>query len=55
VARDSAAEGQDEATLVHTRRYHLAERLYIKEVDPVSRADVIIDNNDFANPRLLQL
>jgi len=55
VARDSAAEGQYEATLVHTPRYHLAERLYIEEVDPRSRADVIVDNNDFTNPRLMQL
>jgi uridine kinase len=53
VARDSATEGRDEALRVHRDRYQVAEAIYISEVDPVSRADVSIDNSDFPNPRVL--
>jgi uridine kinase len=40
------------ATLLHRDRYHAAELIYLAEVDPRSLADVLIDNRDFANPRL---
>jgi uridine kinase len=53
IARDTALEGVDEATRVHRDRYHGAERIYVAEVEPQSMADVVIDNRDFANPRVL--
>lgn len=51
VTRDEAIEGHDEAARVHRDRYHVAEAIYIAEVDPMAKADVIIDNTDFAHPR----
>jgi uridine kinase len=54
VARDSPRDGADEATLVHQDRYAVAEAIYIAEVDPVSRADIVIDNHDWAAPRVLR-
>jgi uridine kinase len=53
VARDTDMEGLDGATRVHRDRYHAAELIYIAEVDPISLADVVIDNRDFANPRVV--
>jgi uridine kinase len=53
IARDTELEGRDEATRVHRDRYHAAELIYLAEVEPRSVADVVIDNRDFANPRLL--
>jgi uridine kinase len=53
VARDRATEGVEEATRVHRDRYHVAEAIYLAEVRPQALADVIIDNRDFAGPRLL--
>jgi uridine kinase len=53
VARDTDMEGLDGATRVHRDRYHAAERIYIAEVDPISLADVVLDNRDFANPRVV--
>jgi uridine kinase len=51
IARDTEMEGLEEATRVHRGRYHAAQRIYLAEVDPMSLADLIIDNRDFANPR----
>jgi uridine kinase len=51
IARDTEMEGLEEATRGHDR-YHAAERIYLAEVDPMSLADLIIDNSDFANPRV---
>jgi uridine kinase len=53
IARDTDLEGLDGATRVHRDRYHAAELIYIAEVEPQSIADVVIDNRDFANPRVL--
>jgi uridine kinase len=53
IARDSAAEGADEAARVHRDRYHAAETIYLAEVDPRSLADLTIDNKDFKRPRIL--
>ncbi len=50
VARDAGREGAAEAEALHRDRYHAAESIYIAEVDPVGRADVVIDNTDFAAP-----
>lgn len=53
ISRDMDMEGLEEATRLHQDRYHAAETIYMAEVNPRSLADVIIDNSDFANPRLL--
>jgi uridine kinase len=53
IARDSAAEGGEEAARLHRDRYHAAEMIYLAEVDPRSLADLIIDNRDFKHPRIL--
>lgn len=55
IARDTEAEGgPEEATRLHRDRYHAAELLYLAEVDPRARADVVIDNRDFAAPRIVE-
>lgn len=54
IARDAEFEGFEEAERLHRDRYHKAEQIYIAEVDPLSRADVVIDNTDFANPVLVR-
>ncbi len=53
IARDTDLEGLDQATRVHRDRYHVAEAIYLAEVEPKKIADVIIDNRDFARPRVL--
>ena len=51
VARDTEMEGGAAAAeALHRDRYHAAERLYVAEVDPVPRADVVIDNTDVRAP-----
>ena len=50
IARDSESEGRDEAERLHRDRYHVAEQLYVTEVDPQARADAIVDNADYSNP-----
>jgi uridine kinase len=52
IARDAAMEGPGGAALLHRDRYHAAELIYLAEVDPVSLADVVVDNRDFAKPRI---
>ncbi|GAA1146739.1 uridine kinase [Nocardioides aquiterrae] len=54
VARDSSRDGADEATRVHRDRYAVAEAIYLAEVGPVSRADVVIDNHDWAAPFVIR-
>jgi uridine kinase len=51
ISRDTEMEGLEEAVRGH-HRYHAAEQIYLAEVDPMSLADLIIDNSDFANPRV---
>jgi uridine kinase len=53
ISRDCAAEGVGEATRLHRDRYHVAETIYLAEVRPHALADVVIDNRDFASPRIL--
>lgn len=50
IDRDAEREGRDEAERLHRDRYHASEQIYIDEVQPRSRATVLIDNSDFANP-----
>ncbi|MEM7273005.1 MAG: uridine kinase [Actinomycetota bacterium] len=55
VERDREAEGGTEAAAsVHRDRYHVAEALYVREVDPVAKAYVVIDNTELAAPVLLR-
>ena len=35
---------------MHRERYAAAEAIYLAEVDPVARADVVIDNRDVDGP-----
>ncbi|WP_329112586.1 DUF6924 domain-containing protein [Streptomyces sp. NBC_01353] len=50
--RDQNWAGSD-AEAIHRDRYLVAERIYLAEVDPLPRMDVLIDNTDFARPRVL--
>lgn len=54
IDRDAGSEGRAATELVHRDRYHESERIYIAEVDPVSKADVVIDNTVFACPSLIR-
>lgn len=50
--RDHEREGAG-AEALHRHRYLPAEQLYLIEVDPRRRADVVVDNSNFDKPRLL--
>jgi uridine kinase len=52
--RDTERAGRAQAEAIHRERYHPAELIYLAEVDPVSRADVVVDNRDFTRPRLVR-
>ena len=55
IARGEARDvlwGETES--VHSTRYAVAEDVYLAEVDARGRADVLIDNSDFAKPRLIR-
>lgn len=52
IARDSAAEGEAEAARVHRDRYQVAEAIYLAEVHPRAKADVVIDNRDLTHPAI---
>ncbi len=54
IDRDAAAEGRAEAERLHRDRYHASELIYIDEVDPVAKADVVIDNTNFDQPVLIR-
>lgn len=54
ISRDSAAEGFEETALVHRERYRVSEMIYLAEVRPHALADVIVDNSNFACPRILR-
>ncbi|WP_319458425.1 uridine kinase [Micromonospora sp. RTP1Z1] len=51
-SRDADREGAEAAERLHRDRYLAAARVYLAEADPVRRADVVVDNADFARPRL---
>ncbi|MHC5705063.1 nucleoside/nucleotide kinase family protein [Streptomyces tirandamycinicus] len=42
-----------EAESIHRDRYLVAERIYLREVDPLPMVDVVIDNSVFARPTLV--
>ena len=47
------AGGAEAAERLHRDRYLASELLYLREVDPRSFAQVVIDNNDIPVPRVL--
>ncbi|MER0444593.1 uridine kinase [Streptomyces sp. Edi4] len=55
--RRSAERDQDwagaEADTLRRTRYPAAERVYLREVDPLPMMDVVIDNSVFARPRVV--
>ena len=54
IARDADMEGgRDEAERLHRDRYLASELIYIAEVDPKAKADVVVDNRNFTRPRRL--
>lgn len=53
IERDTEMEGREEAERLHRDRYHAAEQIYVNEVDPISLADVVIDNTVFATPEIV--
>jgi uridine kinase len=53
IGRDTASEGYDEAIRLHTDRYADGEAIYVEEVDPLRRADLVVDNTDLDHPRLV--
>ncbi|MGW1676444.1 uridine kinase [Saccharopolyspora sp. NPDC002376] len=42
-----------EAESIHRNRYLVAERIYLREVDPLPKMNTIIDNSDFAHPHVV--
>ncbi|MEC3974700.1 uridine kinase [Amycolatopsis sp. H20-H5] len=56
--RRGAARDQDwagsAAESIHRDRYLPAERIHLAEADPIGLADVVVDNSDFAAPRLVR-
>lgn len=56
VLRDGARLGGRDAVLArYKRRYIPGQRLYFAECDPKGRAEIVIDNDDPASPRILRL
>jgi hypothetical protein len=41
------------AASAYRTRYLASEQIYLAAIDPMPRADVIVDNNDLAQPRLI--
>jgi uridine kinase len=52
IARDAEREGHDEALRLHTTRFAVSERLYVDEVRPAAKANIVVDNTEFAHPTL---
>ena len=55
IARDTGREGAEEAARLDRERYRPAEEVYLAQVAPAARADIVVDNRDLARPRLLTL
>jgi uridine kinase len=52
--RDTERDGAVQAEALHRERYGPAETIYTAEADPRSRADIVVDNTDIDQPRLLR-
>jgi uridine kinase len=48
--RDAPREGASQAEALHQARYGPAEAIYIAEVDPAARAEIVLDNTRFDDP-----
>jgi uridine kinase len=47
--------GRDGNPEVHATRYEASEDLYVAEVDPIEKADVVIDHTDLAAPVIVRI
>jgi uridine kinase len=55
MARDAGMYGgAEQAEGVHRDRYLAAETIYIDELDPMTLAEVVVDNTDFDRPLLIR-
>jgi uridine kinase len=55
VERDTEMEGGTESdAALHRDRYLASELVYLAEVDPRAKASIIVDNTDFARPRIVR-
>ena len=54
LTRDTDREGAEVAARLDRERYRPAEEEYVARVDPLERADIVVDNRDLARPRLLR-
>jgi uridine kinase len=55
ISRDAVTlEEQRHAVDVHRDRYLAAELLYIDEIHPIAKADVVIDNTDIRTPVMIR-
>jgi len=52
IARDAAMEGNDEAMRLHIMRFRVGEQMYVDEVRPADRANIVVDNTHFDRPTL---
>lgn len=52
IARDEAGWADSQAARIYQERYRPSEELYLQEVDPRGRADLIIDHLVFDRPQL---
>jgi uridine kinase len=50
IERDVEMEGRDEAVRLHTTRFSVGEQIYVNEVRPAERADIVVDNTHFDRP-----
>jgi len=54
IARGAARDGGDpDPASASNHRYVEGQRIYRERADPASRATIVIDNNDLANPRII--
>ena len=53
IGRDRAREG-DQTEALHRDRYGTAEAVYLTEADPLARADIVINNDDFGVPFIVR-
>jgi uridine kinase len=55
IERDTDLEGRDEAERLHRERYQIGEQIYVSEVDPTGRANIVINNTDYAKPTVVDV
>jgi uridine kinase len=52
--RDAPRDGAERAEALHRERYGPAEEIYIAEAHPIERADIVVDNTDIDDPRIVR-